>query len=170
MQACDAYAMAAAGSPAAQGRIHTVVADIALDLAEDSVAGTPYAARTAFLKLAAPYVRRGVHLAREGADASGEALALLTRARYDRLSDHQVDRLRSINVVVRLARALQDAPLSSQAYVALGKELAAQGWDVAIQINCYDKGQQALAGSDVGAIERLALREGLRARELRDYP
>jgi hypothetical protein len=168
MQACDIYTDAAAGAPAAQARIHTVVADIALDMAEQAKAGTRYTARSAQLRLAAPYVRRGLELARIGGDRAGEGLALLAYARYTRLTQRNTYRQGTIESVLRLADDLDDATVRGQAYLELGQERAALGESIDTQIDCYDRATEELSGTDLRAIALLARRAALRAREQRD--
>lgn len=171
MQACDAITVVAAGSPISQSLINTVVADIALEMAEQYPDGPSHRARSSLVQLAQPYVNSAVRLASEGDDLSSEGLALLAHARYDRLnakSAPETHRVRTIEAVLHSADLSNDAPLHAQAHVALGKELAACGGGVDAQINCYDRAVETLAASDAHAIELLAAREAWRAREMRD--
>lgn len=167
MQACDIYSDAAVGAPGAQARIQTVVADIALDMAEHAPAGKRYAARPALLKLAAPYVEHGLELARAGGDRAGEGLARLARARYERLSNGNSNRLWEIEIVLRLADDIDDATLRGQAYLVLGQERAARGESSDAQIDCYDRATEELAGTDLLAITMLARHAARRARDQR---
>ncbi|GAC1454774.1 MAG: hypothetical protein PVSMB4_15350 [Ktedonobacterales bacterium] len=168
MHACDIYADAAAGAPAAQARIQIVVADIALDMAEQAKEGKRYTARSAHLRLAAPYVKQGLKLARSGGDRTGEGLALLAHARYARLTKRNTSRQGTIESVLRLADDLDDPTLRGQAYIVLGQERAAQGESIDAQVDCYDRATEELSGTDLRAIAMLARRAALRAREQRD--
>lgn len=126
--ASDAYA-AFATSPSARmllGRMQVTVADSALDLAEASDAGPESRGRTTYLRVAAPYVQRANSLARATQDLSGGGVAILVRARYERLMRKPSDRLSRIERVIQRAEQLHEADLMIQAQTVLGAELAAQ--------------------------------------------
>jgi tetratricopeptide (TPR) repeat protein len=168
MAAADVYA--AIGSPAASGRIQTVVADIALDLAETFPplpAGPRLGgANSAFVTLAAPYVERALHLAHESQDMEGEGMALLARARYSRARQLNEDRLPAIEGVARTAQRLEDMALLAQAQTALGHELAARREGEASLV-CYRQALDTLQGSDMPALGVWAHRAIAHADELR---
>lgn len=164
MAAADVYVEV--GSPTTSGRIQTVVADIALDLAETFPAGAHIGgARSAFVTLAGPYVERALSLAHESQDVEGEGMALLAHARYSRARGLNEDRLPAIEGVARTARRLADVALLAQAHTALGYELAARRESEAA-LACYRRALDTLEGSDVSALGVWAHRAIVRADHL----
>ena len=109
------------------GRIQTVVADIALDLAEPSSPWPASRGLEPFLAIARPSVKKAIVLARGAADDPGRGIATLAQVRYQRLSGHGTDRIGAIEAVIRSALKLGDPDLLIQAQTALGHEYAAQG-------------------------------------------
>jgi hypothetical protein len=155
------------GTPAASGRIQSVVADIALDLAETFPPGAHGGgARSAFVTLAGPYIERALGLTRESQDVGGEGMALLAHARYSRARRLNEDRLPAIEGVLRTARRLGDVALLAQAHTALGSELTARHESEAALV-CYRQVLDALQGSDVPALGIWAHRAIVHADELR---
>lgn len=124
MTACDVFVQAA---PASSGRIQTLIADIALDLAQGQAPPGAAHARIAFLNLARPYAKRAFDLAKSASDKAGVAMAQLTNARIRRLEEKQESRTAVIEQVMRYARGNGDVALLCQAYTALGDEFAARG-------------------------------------------
>lgn len=149
------------------GRIQTVVAEIALDLAETTPAEGSHQSKTAYLMLARPYIDRALALARKTGeqDESGEGLAILTHVRYARLSGADSDGLGEIAMVLRTAKWLNDIPLQGQAMTSMGRELAARG-DGDQAMNCYRAALDTLALSEVPAIGMWARRSLLLASEM----
>jgi hypothetical protein len=128
LAAADVYAEQGT-SPSHQmalGRLQTIVADCALDLA---AAGSPSLAgfaRDTYLRVAGPAVRRATLLARETHDTSGGGTALLAGVRAERLRGRQTDRLAAIATVLKRADKLHEPDLAIQALTARGDELAAR--------------------------------------------
>jgi hypothetical protein len=106
------------------GRIQTVVAEIALDLAESFMTDAPSHAHDTYTQIAGPYIKRARYLARDGQDDPGECQAQLARARYDRIQGTNTDRTLIIRSVIRRAQRLKDMPILIQAYTELGEEFA----------------------------------------------
>src|SRR5262249_53753813 len=80
-----AHILSQLGSANASGRIQTIVADIALDLAETfPLAGYPRL-RDAFVSQAQPYATRAIQLAETSGDITGKGLAQLALQRCQRL-------------------------------------------------------------------------------------
>lgn len=134
-------------SSLSSGRIHGIVADIALDLAERFTES----GRESFLVLAQQHMTHAFHKADCTLDQTGRALALLTEARLSRLSDRATDRTSNIEAVIRLAAQTGDTPLSGQAYTALGYELASCGAHEAA-INCFRSATFILRDADCIAL------------------
>jgi tetratricopeptide (TPR) repeat protein len=163
MTASEVYA--GSGALALDARIQSVVADIALDLAESFPAEGPHHARDAFVELAGPYAKRAVQLAREAQSAAGVGLGLLTRARYRRARGRHTEGIPTIAAVAHQAHQLGDVPLLGQAHTALGHELAARG-ETEAALNCYRTALDVLARSDASAMAVWPRRALLRASEM----
>jgi tetratricopeptide (TPR) repeat protein len=161
--------LAGSNNAPSYGRIQTVVAEIALDLAEMAPAEGSLQGKTAYLVLAHPYIDRALALARKtGAqDEPGEGLALLAHVRYARLSGADNDGLGEIETVLRTAKWLNDIPLQGQAMTSMGHELAARG-DEEQAANCYRAAVDTLTLSEVPALGIRARRGLLLASEMRN--
>ena len=163
MAASEVYA--GSGALSLDARIQSVVADIALDLAESFPTDGPHHARDAFVELASPYAKRAVQLAREAQSAADEGLSLLTRARYRRARGRNTEGIPTIEAVAHQADQLGDVPLLGQAHTALGNELAARG-ETEAALNCYRTALDVLARSDASAMAVWPRRALLRASEM----
>jgi tetratricopeptide (TPR) repeat protein len=108
-------------------RLQRVVAECALDLAEASAPHLRGLGRDTYLRIARPAIQRALALARETDDAASLGMALLIRAREQRLRGSQTSRLTTIAAVVKSAEELEDPALAILAYTARGEELAARG-------------------------------------------
>lgn len=111
------------GPPISAARIKMVAGDVVMDLAGTLPRKQD---RSSLLGLAWSHIQESLRLAQEAGDEIGRGLALLTRARYSRLSGQNEDRILVIERVVRQARAVNDAGLLAHALTALADELAAQ--------------------------------------------
>jgi tetratricopeptide (TPR) repeat protein len=164
MAASDAYA--ALNVPGAHARVQTVVADIALDLADAMALKHLPDASSAFIQMAGPYVTRALEIAHEANDVTDEAMALLTRVRYSRLARRHTPRVPVIKDVTETARKLGDIPLLGQAYTAMGHELQARG-DIDAAIEMYQRALDVLKASDAVAMSVWPQRAKLLAEEMR---
>jgi tetratricopeptide (TPR) repeat protein len=153
------------GAPDAHGRILTVVADIALDLAGTFDTGNASLANEAFLELAEPYIRTSTALTRSAHDEAAEAMAALARVRYERASRQSTDRRHTIETITQAAQRLGDLPLLVQTRSALGDELASLG-ELEGSRQCYRNALDLLTNSDVPALGMWAQRALLRAAEM----
>lgn len=162
-----ADALAELSTTPSYGRIQTVVAEIALDLAETAPAEGSHQGKTAYLMLARPYIDRALARARRTGeqDEPGEGLALLTHVRYSRLSGEVSDGLGEIETVLRTAKWLNDVPLQGEAMTSMGHELAARGEEDQAMA-CYRAALDALALSEVPALGMPARRSLLLASEM----
>jgi tetratricopeptide (TPR) repeat protein len=153
-----AQLLALDGSPEHLGRIHGVIADIALDLADLFADLQPdVTARDAHLRLAATSIDRSLALARVSDDPAGEGLALLSLARLRRLAGQHRARLSLIEDVARTARRRYDPALLGQSYIAMGHELASRGHPDQAR-NRFTAARQLLEDTDLRAIDVLAER------------
>jgi tetratricopeptide (TPR) repeat protein len=107
-------------------RMQRVIAECALDLAEGSSPRLSGFGRDAYLGIARPTIEQALVIARETSDLSGENMALLVRARVERLSGEQTDRLTTIHSALDCAEQIEDPALAILAYTARGQELAAR--------------------------------------------
>jgi len=110
----------------ALGRLQTIVAECALDLAAASSAGLVGFGHETYLRIAGPAVRRATLLARETHDIGGGGTALLARVREERLRGRGTDRLATIGSVLKRASRLGEPDLAIQAYTVRGDEFAAR--------------------------------------------
>jgi tetratricopeptide (TPR) repeat protein len=132
--AADAFATL--NAPLSSARIHTIAADIALDLAESFGPPTESQARRAFVTFARTYAQRALPLARSAKDPIGTGLVHLSLRRCDLLAGRPSPRIASIESLARKAKHLGDVALAGRAQAALGDEFAArQEWAAAK--HCY---------------------------------
>ncbi len=164
MAASDAYA--ALDVSGAHARVQSVVADIALDLADAMALKHLPDASGAFIQMAGPYAARAVTSARKERDVTDEAMALLTQVRYFRMSRYRAPRVPVIKRVTDTARQLGDIPLLGQAYTAMGYELEARG-EIDAAIEMYQRALDVLKASDAVAMSVWPQRAKLLAQEMR---
>ena len=152
-------------NPASYGRIQTIVADIALDLAETMPGESQ--GKTDYLLLAEPHVMHALALARvnDARDEGGEALARLAYVRYSRLNGTSDDRPQAIAEIIQLAERTHDMPLLGQAMTSMGHELASRGEEEQA-IHCYQAALDVLAGHEVPVLGIWARRALLIASEM----
>jgi tetratricopeptide (TPR) repeat protein len=152
------------GHPVSASRIHTLVAETALDLAMGLPEGMD---RSAQIKLAWPHIQLALQLARETHDETSRGLALLSRARYGRLAGRAEDEIATIERVVRSASWLDDPALLAQALTALGDALAGrEGVAAESALGRYHAALTALRGKNLRALEVWPRRGILRAGEM----
>jgi tetratricopeptide (TPR) repeat protein len=161
IQAAEVYELN--GLSASTARVHTLVAEIALDVADRFAGGTD---RDAFLRLARAHARSAVRAAQAVGDENGLALARLTQVRYSRLRSINEDRSAPILEVERAAKRLQDIALLVQAVTAHADELAWQGYTEQAE-NRYREVLSQLSGSDMPTLAIPARRALYRAQEMR---
>jgi tetratricopeptide (TPR) repeat protein len=119
------------------GRVHCLVGEIALDMAETFPYPQPSQLRTALARRARSYAHRAVEDARQAEDPPGAALAQLLMQRCRRVLGRTERGIAEAERIIAQARRLQDPPLLGRAQVALGDELWAQGNREAARIQYY---------------------------------
>ena len=147
-------------------RLSTVVADIALDLAESRLADGYRGDHHQYVALARSHVKKATCLANDVQDLVGRGLAELTRIRFERVAGYAADgRVAGIENVIKLARQLHDISLLGQALTALGHELASLGRAEQARTR-YRKALDVLRNSEVPAMGVWAQRALLRHKEM----
>jgi tetratricopeptide (TPR) repeat protein len=147
-------------------RIHTVVADIALDLADRfAPRGNHSSTAEAFITLAARYVSSALEFARSAQDDAGEGLALLASARLAGLRRDNVDRVVVLESVGWNAERLTDVALLGQTYTALGNELATQDQQDAA-LSCFRSAIHLLSTAGLSGLAWRARRTLLLTQEM----
>lgn len=136
------------------GRIQTVLADIALDLAEFYQGGD---ARDAYIAMADPYIERALALGRLEADPVGAHLAKLAHARLLRVAGYDESITATVTAAIRDALHWRDASLISVAYTTFGNDLAARGDREGARF-CFGEVLEAVAGTDLPAMAVWAFR------------
>jgi hypothetical protein len=111
----------------AHGRLNAIIAEIALDLAEVLPTSGYLHGQDALLTFAAPYIERGVTIARKLDDKAGEDVAILVRLRHQRFTAADTDRIVTIERIARQAEQRGDPPTICHAKTALGYELLMAG-------------------------------------------
>jgi tetratricopeptide (TPR) repeat protein len=149
-----------------EGRLQSVIAEIALDLAETFSADPSASARRAFITTAGSCVARARRLAQETDDTIGTQQANLYGVRLSRMCHRSEDRRAAIDTVLRYAEKHDDNLLAAQAYTSLGHELEAGG-DHDGATNTYHKALKAVEQSGASAYAVWPLRELRRAEEWR---
>jgi hypothetical protein len=133
--------------PTSVARIHSVVAEIALDLAETPHDNGLSAPRHEMLSLAGKYSAAAVAWSDAVRDPSGSGLAQLARVRHNRLSGGNQDGMPLIDRVEALARQRHDRALLGQVQTARGYELAARGGKEEAKM-CFGEAMDTLASID----------------------
>jgi hypothetical protein len=169
LAATDIYAQIAQSptSVLAIGRVSGIISEIALDLAQSLPAVDYPSGHASYLQLAHPYVKRALDIAQETRDGPGLSLAMLTRARFDGVAGHNIDRIDVIEAVIKQAQQRGDIALLAQAYTALAREYTVLGHAEAA-LDCYRRTLDTVAGSDVQAVAAFARRNLLFAREMQE--
>lgn len=153
--ACEGFA--SADAPMSAGRLQTIVADLALDLARFFPLGS---ARDGYLAFAQPYYLRAAALARTMADPVGADLAALAQARatiIGRLGPAQG----LILPAIRDSDRYHDRSLAAAAYTTLGADFEMRGDYDGARI-CFDEVCGMAEGTDVATMAVWAKRALLR--------
>jgi hypothetical protein len=146
------------------GRIQTIVAETALDLADTFARQDAPGGRQAFATLARPYARRAVQLAHETSDRIGALLARLVAARVDRLLTTSGSRIQVVEAIVRAAKRAGDDAVLGRALTVLGKEFEAElSLDAAC--DCYQQAWQLLENHQLYAMALVPRRAFLQLNE-----
>jgi tetratricopeptide (TPR) repeat protein len=153
-------------APESTARIQSIVAEIALDIAETFPAGGSYQGREALLTLAEPYAHSAATLASESGNVSVEGIALIAKCRWQRLRQPDTNVIPIIESVRRAAQQHDDLPLLVQSITALGRELEIQG-DHTGALQCYRQALDMVGKSQVSALGVVARRALHLAREMR---
>ena len=149
------------GNPCSLVRLKTVLADAALDLAARSLPGSPERAR--YLDLARETIQGARLLARQYYDLSGEALAVVTRARLARLQGDLHAAEADAHFGLTMADNAGDLCLRAQSYTALGDLRIAQRDPEGARV-AFLRARNAAAESVLPALD-LWIDHGLRAVE-----
>lgn len=149
-------------SLASQARFEYFIAEAALEWAESLSVGKD---RDALLLLARPHLRHAEQLAKSGHDYPGQALARLARVHYSRLKNNSLDRIATLESVVREGIDLSDIAIQVQATVALGDELTLGGARES-GLTRYRQALTLLQGSQVPALAGPARRALLLDEEM----
>jgi len=154
--------------PQLLGRIAIVIADIALDLADNSadtmMEQTMTRAQHVYTALAEPYLRLALTTLPEVCDTPGESLARLTQVRFERMTRQITPRIATIEQVAQVARRRDDTLLLAQAQTALGDEFQLHG-ETESALSCYRLSLDTLRMSDGPALGVWARRRLLYAAE-----
>jgi len=158
MAAAETYA--ARGQAGSASRAHTLVVEIAADLAERFPPATPAPGgpraggphpRDIFVAIAEPYLQRAISLAREDQMESSEVMAMIAGARVQLLRGDPGDRAPQLVQHAERARQEQDMYVAAQAYTQLGREYEARG-DVPAAIRHYRLAVDVLRESEAVAL------------------
>lgn len=131
------------------GRLHGVVAEIALDLAGRFPAAS--SARDRYVRRARHAARASARIAADAGDDEGQVLAALARARLDNAMNRNVDRLDALHLALGRAHDLGDTALGAQALTAIGREFDVLGHDERASI-AYRRALAAIEGTDLPAL------------------
>jgi tetratricopeptide (TPR) repeat protein len=152
-------------TPTSQDRIHTFVAELALDLVGTVPGGPNSLWGQELLSLARKHLKRAGSLARGAGDLPGVGLQQLASIRASRLRSRNEDRRASIERVIRTARELNDDALLAQGFTALGDELTFLG-ATEQALNRYREALATIANTEIPALADPARRALLLASEL----
>lgn len=127
MEAADGYAVH--GPPGTEGRIRSIVGEIALDLAERSQRNHQPIACSAFVALAEPYIMQAAALAATDDHTATEMMAIITNCRLQLLKGEgkSAERIAWLEELAARGAEKQDPAIVAQAYTQLGREYEAQG-------------------------------------------
>jgi hypothetical protein len=145
------------------GRMRSILAEIALDLAEASAAHSPNQRRDYYITLALSAAQEARQLTRDAQDTAGAGLAALAAARASALAGRNERRVGMIEDVIRQGKRTEDSALRGQALTALGREYALAGYDARAR-GCFREAYDVLARADLPGLGIWPL------RALRDDP
>jgi tetratricopeptide (TPR) repeat protein len=152
------------GHPAEQARLHSVVADIELDIA---VAQADLARDSLhlMLTLARGQVTDALGKSQLARDMGARGLALLNYARLNRLTKPDESGAPAIENVIEIAQRMGDPSLLGQAYTALADDLAAHG-EHSSSLKVYSLALDVFKTTDAKALAAWPRRALLRASEM----
>lgn len=142
------------------GRLQTVLADIALDIAE-TLPQAPSRVPESFLHLGGRCAQDAISYTHTNGDKVGKAMAGLAQARFQRLAGRPVNTVPSIERTLRTATQCGDVALLAQGYTTLGFELlSGVGRSNAPDagLNCFRKALEIVHMGDVPAMAAWARR------------
>jgi tetratricopeptide (TPR) repeat protein len=163
MRAADAFHIGT--NLSSSSRVQTHVAETALDMAALFPSNSLSDARTAYLKLAGDYMRRGLSIARQGHDVTGACFARLTKCRYAWLTQPGERTLAKIGDVARQALKLGDMGLLGQAQTALGEAHRALG-NREVALKWYGQALETLRVTQMPVLGLSAFRAIHRANDM----
>jgi hypothetical protein len=114
-------------APGAYARIHTALADVALDLAESAIARGEARAAEPLLNVAHTHAQKGADKGDVAFDKNGETLARLALVRHSQLTGRDLDRRGVIAAAMKFAANTGEQPLLALARTAQAQEFFAQG-------------------------------------------
>ena len=114
-------------APGAFARIHTALADVALDLAESAIARGEARAAEPLLNVAHTHAQKGADKGDASFDKGGEMLARLALVRHSLLTGRDLDRWGAITAAMKFAENTDEQPILALARTAQAHEFLAQG-------------------------------------------
>jgi hypothetical protein len=114
-------------APGAFARIHTALADVALDLAEIAIARGEARAAEPLLKVALSHAQKGADKGEALFDKGGAMLARLALVRHSLLTGRDLDRWGAITAAMKFAESNDEQPILALARTAQAHEFLAQG-------------------------------------------
>jgi tetratricopeptide (TPR) repeat protein len=146
------------------GRMQTIVAETALDVAHMFARHDAPGGREAFAAAAFPYAQRALQLAHQTGDRVGELLARLARVRTNRLLGRSSSRIKTVETIVRAAKRVGDDAVLGRALTILGEEFETEArFDAAG--DCYQQAWRLLESHQLFAMALLPHRAFLYLRE-----
>jgi tetratricopeptide (TPR) repeat protein len=129
-------------NPINVGRLHCVVASIAIACAEELDAKSPTRGR--LLKLAKAEIEQAYHCTSDCNDQNGFAMMLLADALWLGLSGRKRGRIKRLKEAHAIASTLQDPSLAELVRIGWGDEYAMRG-DFVKAVECYRNAEASLA-------------------------
>jgi hypothetical protein len=114
-------------APGAFARIHTALADVALDLAESAIARGEARAAEPLLNVALTHAQKGADKGDASFDKGGELLARLALVRHSLLTGRDLDRWGAITAALKFAENTDEQPILALARTVQAQEFLAQG-------------------------------------------
>ena len=114
-------------APGAFARIHTALADVALDLAESAIARGEARAAEPLLNVALTHAQKGADKGEASFDKGGATLARLALVRHSLLTGRDLDRWGAITAAMKFAENTDEQPILALARTAQAQEFLAQG-------------------------------------------
>jgi hypothetical protein len=114
-------------TPGSLARVHTALADVALDLAERAIARSEERAAEPLLKLGYRHALTGATTGEAAFDNGGKMLARLALVRHSQLTGSDLDRRGVIAAAMKFATNTDEQPVLAMARTAQAQEFLAQG-------------------------------------------